>query len=78
MLEEFYEEGIREGYLMNIHPRLIAVNDHLIFTQMTDPKFLNKIGLSLQEMFDHCFRMKNEGVISRREEFQKIIQNKQQ
>lgn len=78
VLEEFYEEGIREGYLMNIHPRLMAVNDHLIFTQMTDPQFLNKTGLSLQEMFDHYFRMKNEGIISRREEFQKIIQNKQQ
>jgi len=76
VLEEFYEEGVRDGYLMNIHPRLMAVNDHLIFTQMTDPEFLKKNGLSLQEMFEHYFCMKNEGVISQREEFQKIIQNK--
>jgi len=75
LLEEFYEEGIRDGYLMNIHPRLMAVNDHLIFTQMTDPQFLKKTGLSMQEVFDHYFRMKNEGVISQREEFQKIIQS---
>lgn len=74
VLEEFYEEGVREGLLLNIHPRLMAINDHFIFTQMTDPLVLKKTGLNLQEMFDHYFRMKNEGVISQRKEFQKIIE----
>ncbi len=73
VLEEFYQEGNRNGYLLNIHPRIMAVNDHLFFTQMTDPEFLQKTGLSLQEMFDHYFRMKNEGVIRHRDKFEEVI-----
>lgn len=63
LLENFYREGVEQGYLVKMNPKLIALTDHIFFSQMTDPAFLAKNGLTLHEAFAGYMTLKNEGII---------------
>jgi len=63
LLENFYTEGVRDGHLIDLNPKLIAITDHIFFSHMSDPQFLAKNGLTLHEAFIGYITLKNEGII---------------
>ena len=77
VLQDYYQEGIEDGYLKTIEPSILVLSDKLFFTALSDPDFLVEHNISIQKAFTDYFRLKLEGVIKndKRENLEKEIEN---
>ncbi|GIV33356.1 MAG: TetR family transcriptional regulator [Chitinophagales bacterium] len=64
----YYEEGIRIGALQKANPHLMVMTDRFFLMALSDPRFLNASGLSLQEAFRQYFKMKFFGIVKKPEQ----------
>lgn len=65
MLENYYTEGIQQGYLAPINPKVVVMTDQLFYGQLMDGEYLEKNGLTLKECLIQYTLMKNSGLIQR-------------
>ncbi|MDX2305498.1 MAG: TetR/AcrR family transcriptional regulator [Microscillaceae bacterium] len=62
-IEAFYQAGIYHQEFNPIHTAILTLNDHFFFRVLTDPDFLSRHGLTLQEAFDQYLKLKFFGLI---------------
>jgi len=61
-LRAFYEEGIAQGALANVHPGVLVATDESFFQRLADPDFLAAEDLTLREALGHYFTLKFGGL----------------
>lgn len=68
ILAEFYQGGIQVGAFKEYHPAILIQLDQVFFNQLTDPQFLQSLGISLSEALEQYVELKFQGLLSRVEE----------
>ncbi|HHG86659.1 MAG TPA: TetR/AcrR family transcriptional regulator [Bacteroidetes bacterium] len=63
VLQEYYQEGILNGILINIHPEMLALSDRFLFQEICNPVFLQAGQLTIHTAFEEYFRMKFFGLV---------------
>ncbi len=63
LLEQYYIEGIEQGALQALSPKLLVLSDRLFFNALSNPDFLIESGLSIQEAFEQYFQLKLYGMV---------------
>ncbi len=63
ILREFYQEGLDDGIIENIHPAIMVLSDQVLFNAMIEPEFLEESQLTAKEAFQQYFRMKFFGLL---------------
>ena len=62
--ERFYQQGIDNGILRNINPKVLALTDKMFIQAVSNPKFLQEHDISIQEAFDTYFEQVNKSSTS--------------
>lgn len=60
--EKFYQQGIENGVLKNINPKILALTDKMFIQAVSNPKFLKEHNISVKDAFDSYFLMKSQGI----------------
>lgn len=60
--EKFYQQGIKNGIIRDIDPKILALTDKMFIQAVSNPKFLKEHGISIKEAFDSYFLMKSKGI----------------
>lgn len=63
VLENYYSQGIENGFLEAVNPALLAHTDRFLFQTLTDPDFLQANDLTVKDAFYQYFRIKFLGVL---------------
>ncbi len=63
VLESHYKEGIRLGVYNDLDPAILVLSDRLFFQAISDPNFLNRQNLTIQEAFDQYLKLKFYGMV---------------
>lgn len=60
--ELFYQQGIENGILNDINPKILALTDKMFIQAVSKPKFLSEHDITIQDAFDSYFIMKSKGI----------------
>ncbi|MBL4706172.1 MAG: TetR/AcrR family transcriptional regulator [Flavobacteriales bacterium] len=63
VLENHYREGIENGLYNDIEPSILVLSDRLFFQAISDPTFLQRQGLTIQDAFDQYLKLKFHGML---------------
>lgn len=63
VLQVHYEEGIRKGIYNEIDPSILVLSDRLFFQAISDPKFLRRQGITIEQAFEQYLKLKFYGMI---------------
>ena len=63
ILEGHYAEGIERGLYNEIDPSILVMSDRLFFQAISDPAFLTRQGLTLDDAFNQYLKLKFYGML---------------
>lgn len=63
LMRDFYLEGIEAGAFRKVNVSILVLSDQIFFRAITNPDFLNKSNLHLQEAFEQYMQLKFFGLI---------------
>lgn len=62
-LEAFYKQGMAANTFRQIHPAILKLSDTFFLYRLTDPAFLQKEQLNIQQAFGHFMQLRLYGLV---------------
>jgi AcrR family transcriptional regulator len=65
MMKEFYTKGIEKGAFNPINTAILVLNDQLFFRALSNPDFLNREQISIQEAYEQYMKLRFFGLLKK-------------